>query len=302
MSGVWQRDERVLRWVLTEFEQSLGSYGFQYETNPPEPVPELDGMLSSDLHASLFRLFQYGLIGGRAPAEMRGQVSWERLRPTVSGRIVLGEWPDLDRFVTAEGMRAVLDALAPWAPEEAAPRLREAAAVVGQAGDDVVRETIGSGAASASNEPETWERRDLPVLQLLARPGTIDIDGGFTLSDARLRELGADLTFDEALPAIQALADLDYVDGQGSLEDERTIVYTLLFVTGRGMRALGEWPSFTDLTPKTLGALLDRLADETADQAQAAETRAAGRDIRVLGGGPVEAAVSAASAQQASDA
>src|SRR5439155_26348148 len=180
MGDVWQRDERVLRWILTEYRRFLGGYEFEYETNQPEPVPELDGMLSPDLHASLFRLFQYGLIDGRVPGYPGRKVSWWRLRPTAFGEIALGEWPDLGRLMSAVGIGAVLEALATYAPEQARSRLRHAAAVVRRSGDDVLRATLVGVATwpatqSFSDAETAWERRDLPVLQLLARPGTIDM-------------------------------------------------------------------------------------------------------------------------------
>jgi hypothetical protein len=336
MGNVWQRDERVLRWVFTESWRAGQRYDFEYETSPPQPVPELDGMLSTDLQTSLWRLHQYGLIQGDAPADpncracpadgrenaMVGKVSWSRLGPTASGLIALGEFPDLDRIMSAEGIRAVLDALATWASEEAASRLRTAAGLVGQLDDDVLQATMASVAASprsmslspamqSSNDAETvCEGRDLQVLQVFARPGTIDARGAFTLSDARLRELGVALAFDEMLQAIHALSDLDYVGGHGWVEGVpdvfpqgeptefpfESIEYRHFFVTGRGLRALGEWPSFTDLTPTTLAALLEWLADETVDQAQANETRAAAWDIRVLGPGILDVAVNVATA------
>ena len=336
VGDVWQRDERVLRWVFTEYGRGHGGYDFEYDTNPPQPVPELDGMLSTDLQTSLWRLHQYGLIHADAPADpnclacpadvrqnaMVGKVSWSRLGPTASGVIALGEFPDLGRVMSAEGIRAVLDALATWASEEGASRLRTAARLVEPVDDDVLRATMANVAASprlmslspamqSSNDADTaWERRDLHVLQLFARPGTIDAHGAFTLSDARLGALGTDFTFDETLQAIHALSDLDYVGGHGWVEgvpdvlpqDEPTefpfeaIQYRHFFVTGRGLRALGEWPSFTDLTPTTFAALLEWLADETADQAQAKETRAAAWDIRMLGPGLLDVAVNLATA------
>jgi hypothetical protein len=70
-----------------------------------------------------------------------------------------------------------------------------------------------------------------------------------------------------------------------------SIEYRHFFVTGRGLRALGEWPSFTDLTPTTLAALLERLADDTADQAQADETLAAAWDVRSLASLTLDVAV-----------
>jgi hypothetical protein len=97
MGDLWQRDERVLRWVLTEFERAHGDFDFAYETNPPQPVPELDGMVSTDLQTSLWRLVEHGLIGGDPPAdpncrqcvELRqnaivGKPTWSRLQPRAS--------------------------------------------------------------------------------------------------------------------------------------------------------------------------------------------------------------------------
>jgi hypothetical protein len=159
-----------------------------------------------------------------------------------------------------------------------------------------------SPATQSPTDAETArERRDLQVLQLFARPGTIDAHGAFTLSDARLRELGVDLACDEMLQAIHALGDLGYlggghgwVEGVPDWQEEfpfERIEYRHFFVTGRGLRALGELPSFTDLTPTTLTALLERLADETADHAQADEMRVAAWDVRGFGPGMLDAAV-----------
>jgi len=148
------------------------------------------------------------------------------------------------------------------------------------------------------------------VLQLLARPGPIDAYGAFTLSDTRLRDLGVALTSAEMLHAIKALADLGYLGGgHGWIEGDpevwqaeptefpfESVEYRHFFVSGRGLRALGEWPSFMDLTPATLAALLELLADEAADHAQAEEVRAAAWDIRVLGPGILDVAVGAATA------
>jgi hypothetical protein len=328
MGDVWQRDERVLRWVLTEDRRAGRGYDFECETYPPQPVAELDGMVSTDLQTSLWRLLHYGLILGDPPADpncqmcaairqdaMVDKMSWSRLRTTTSGLIALGELPDLDRIVSAEGIRAVIDALATWASEEAASRLRKAAALVGHLGDDVLQATMDSVAASprsmsrspamqSSNDAETVsERRKLQVLQLFARPGTIDAHGAFTLSDARLRELGVDLAFDEMLQAIHALEELGYLGGghgwvegvpdvwQGEEFPFESVEYRHFFVTGRGLRALGDWPLFPDLTPTTVAALLEWLAGETADQAQADETRAAAWDIRSLAPLTLDAAV-----------
>lgn len=336
MGDLWERDERVLRWVLAEYRRAHGGYAFEYETNPPQPVAELDGLLSTDLQTSLRRLHQFGLVHADAPADPNcracgvdqpqnvivGKVLWSRLRPTASGLIAVGEFPGVDRIMTAKGVRAVLDALSAWAPEEAASRLRKAARLLGKLDDDVVRAGLANVEASptsmslspamrSSNDAETAsERRVLQVLQLFARPGTIDAQGAFTLSDARLRELGVDLTSDEMLQSINSLADLGYVDGHGWVEGvpdalpqgkpaERPfeyVEYRHFFVTGRGLRALGQWPAFTDITPTTVALLLERLADESSDQTQADETWAAARDIRVLGPGVLDVAVDVASA------
>ena len=335
MGDLWQRDERVLRWVTKEYRRTHGRFDFEYETNPPQPVAELDGMFSTELQASLWRLHQFSLIHAEAPADpncracdtdrprnvMVGTMAWSRLGPTASGLIALGEFPNLDRITSAAGIRAMLDALANWAPEEAASRLRKAAGLVAALDDDVLRATLARVAASprsmglspalpSSNDAETGcEGRDLQVLQLLARRGAIDAHGAFTLSQARLRELGVDLAFDEMLQAIHALSDLDYVGGHGWVEGApdvwqgepteapfQSIEYRDFFVTGRGLRAIGEWPSFTDLTPTTIAALLEWLATVSTDQAQADETRAAAWDIRVLGPGILDTAVYAAAA------
>jgi len=111
------------------------------------------------------------------------------------------------------------------------------------------------------------------------------------------------------LQAIHALADIGYLSGgHGWAEGIRdvghgeptdfpfeSIEYRHFFVSGRGLRALGQWPAFTDLTPTTFAALLELIADETADQPQADDTRAAAQDIRFLGPGIIDVAIGAAS-------
>jgi hypothetical protein len=64
--ATWDRvDEPVLRWIRDDWPLKLGErHYYEFETRPPEPIPELDDLPSDELHESLRRLHDAALIDG----------------------------------------------------------------------------------------------------------------------------------------------------------------------------------------------------------------------------------------------
>jgi len=123
----------------------------------------------------------------------------------------------------------------------------------------------------------TWERRDFPVLHALATSQNENVLHGFLDEDHAAETLGLDLSNAEIHQALHTLADADYITG-----DYKAGLFSHLRVTGRGKQALGEWPLFTEVTPATLAALLDRLADEAPTDEEVDNARQAATYIRSL--------------------
>lgn len=147
----WERvDEPVLRWIAT-LPPSLGMKSYHLELREPEPFAELPGLSSRDVHESLLRLRSHRLIDGRESGAMRNS-TWSMLRPTASGLIVLGEWPDLDRVATAASLHRLLRALGEEAPDEERGALVQAAGVVSRTADAVLRGTATDIAGTIGRE------------------------------------------------------------------------------------------------------------------------------------------------------
>lgn len=148
---LWERvDEPVLRWVA-----SLGS-PFEVDvvklpSRDPQPFEPVAGIDTLEAHDSLMRLCSHGLIDGDQSGTV-GYRTWVKLRITARGLIVLGEWPDLDRVVTAAGLHGLLTAISEDAPEGVRSSLRRAAGVVGRTADDVVRGTAVGVARTLGRE------------------------------------------------------------------------------------------------------------------------------------------------------
>jgi hypothetical protein len=143
VATIWERiDSPVLRWVFETWPSSFEHSRYDFTTQPPEPIPELNGMPSDDLDASLQRLRQYGLIDGDDLRAMGGSTTWVNLRVTHLGLIVLGEWPALELIETAAGIRAILREIAREAPDDEKSGIEHAAAFVGQTADGVVKSTL----------------------------------------------------------------------------------------------------------------------------------------------------------------
>src|SRR4051812_32993505 len=107
-------DEPVLRWVgsldSTFLPQPIG-FRLGLRDGIEDPSEEVPSLSSELVDESLRRLLDHGLISGRRK-EAIGFADWARLRITGQGRQVLGDWPDLDRVASVEGMQLLLDALA----------------------------------------------------------------------------------------------------------------------------------------------------------------------------------------------
>ena len=137
-----------------------------------------------------------------------------------------------------------------------------------------------------------WERRDLPVLQVLATSEDENARQGFlNLSADQERPLGLDMTTAEVYEAVLTLRDADYIEGELQHEGGHGALVTHFQVTGRGQQALGEWPLFDELaSPATLALLLERLAEEASSPTEAASLRRAADYARGLTGSTLRAA------------
>jgi hypothetical protein len=137
----------------------------------------------------------------------------------------------------------------------------------------------------------TWERRDLPVLRAVAEKGVVEAGMLSLIRDGRT--LGLDLDDNETHLALLALRDAGYVDAEVTYTGGGA-TFTRFLVTGRGLRALGDWPLFSPLSPATLAALLERVADEAPTDDEATAVRSAARYVAGLAAETVRAALIAA--------
>ncbi len=70
---------------------------------------------------------------------------WSQLRLTAHGLVLLGEWPDLDRVASAQGLTVLLAELAEEAGDtDDKKALRMAAGAVGRLGEGIVSSTVES--------------------------------------------------------------------------------------------------------------------------------------------------------------
>jgi hypothetical protein len=146
-----------------------------------------------------------------------------------------------------------------------------------------------------------WERSALPVLQALAdcqdktvRDGYLGLGHG-----GGARTLGLDVEDGELHDALLALTDVGYIQiddiqyeggGSGSVLGAR--------VTGRGMQALGRWPSLqAAMSPVTLVAVPERLRDYAPDETARARLDVAVESARGVGTKAVQEAVASFAAE-----
>lgn len=116
----------------------------------PETLPQFRGRDNAEVDAALVRLADHMLIAGDR-VETTGYARWGSGRLRAQGRILLGEWPDLDRIASATELQTLVALLAEGA-DDAADRaaLRQTAGAVARIGEGVIEETIASIAIDAA--------------------------------------------------------------------------------------------------------------------------------------------------------
>ncbi len=140
-------DDLVLRWLFAQ--DSNPDWDGRLRDLVLRPTPEPQTAFDDDLDArqvdeALTRLKGYGLLVGERH-ETTHYAYWSQLRLTADGLVVLGEWPDLDRVASAQGMVALLTELAEEATDTEDQRaLRKAAGSIGRLGDAVVNSVLES--------------------------------------------------------------------------------------------------------------------------------------------------------------
>jgi hypothetical protein len=142
-----------------------------------------------------------------------------------------------------------------------------------------------------------WERRDLPLLRVLAAAEDENIRAGFLhIGHSQVGErLGLDLDDYEIHDGLAALRDAGYVEFDIQYSSGPGATFTNLRVTGRGQQALGEWPLFDEVSsPETLALFLERQAREAPTQEESENMRQAARYIRNLGAAALRAAATGA--------
>jgi hypothetical protein len=110
-----------------------------------QPFRDFNGEIDSrQADEALTRLHSYDLIAGVRTGTVI-VVLWSGLRLAPRGLILLGEWPDLDRVASLEGLQAVFAGLANQA-EDAGDRtaLRRTAGAIGRLGEGIVDSAIES--------------------------------------------------------------------------------------------------------------------------------------------------------------
>jgi hypothetical protein len=139
-----------------------------------------------------------------------------------------------------------------------------------------------------------WEERALPVLKALSSPSDPQIrDGILTLGLHRGASVGVDLPDAVIYDTVLQLNDLEYVEfKEARFSHPGTWTFLGFRVTGRGLQVLGEWPRFEVLiSPATLAALIERLADYAAPEESQPMKRAAAVVRRVGAAGLRTAAI-----------
>jgi hypothetical protein len=140
-------DDVVLRWLFAQdSDPSWEGVTDKLVFRPtPEPQAAFGGELDSrQVDEALTRLRDHGLIAGdRSPTTHH--VRWWGLRVTADGLIVLGQWPDLDRVASAQGLVVLLSELASDAQDDVDRKaLRQAAGAVGRLGEGIIDSTVES--------------------------------------------------------------------------------------------------------------------------------------------------------------
>jgi hypothetical protein len=151
---LWQEvDEPVLRWLAGERSSFINGWQLKLTIRPDPPrSEEVPGLDERQVDGALVRLRDHGLVDGKRE-EFGAFAVWSRLRVTGVGQQILGEWPELDRLNSAEGLRLLFDRMADEAenPEERSGLKRLIAFMV-SIGDGVVEKTFNEAAAAGFDE------------------------------------------------------------------------------------------------------------------------------------------------------
>lgn len=141
-----------------------------------------------------------------------------------------------------------------------------------------------------------WEERALPVLAGLNESADPNLSGGILPvgpGKQGAAVLGLELSDDAIHDTILQLGDVGYAEYNDiSYTTGGSATFIGLRVTGRGLQVLGQWPTFEALvSPTTLAAVVDRLAEYAAPEEAPLMKRAAGVIRRVGAAGLRSAAI-----------
>ncbi|HEV8452349.1 MAG TPA: hypothetical protein VGQ45_13025 [Gaiellales bacterium] len=125
-----------------------------------------------------------------------------------------------------------------------------------------------------------WERRDLPLLRAAVDPANGQIQRHYFQvgQGTAAAAFNLHLSEDDVYAGLLALRDAGYVQFDERRSSGAHATVAQFSVTGAGMQMLGEWPRFERIvSPITLAAFLERLAEEapTAEEESAARSAAA---------------------------
>lgn len=143
-----------------------------------------------------------------------------------------------------------------------------------------------------------WERRDLPVLRAVAAIDDENLREWLAVGHGAGERLGVSLPDDEIHDSILVLRDAGYVEVDVKYDTGPGATFLGLRVTGRGQQVLGEWPLFAEIvSPLTMAALLERLAEEAPTEEESANARRAAAYVRSVGAVALRAAATATTSQ-----
>jgi hypothetical protein len=130
-----------------------------------------------------------------------------------------------------------------------------------------------------------WRNQVAPVLQALDRADEHDLhERGLLLGYSGAKEtLNLDLDDPAVHEAMLLLSDLNYVAFNEKPEGSTGTHLQDVEVRGEGKQALGEWPRFELLlTPSTLGALLEMMAEQAESEEERSLFKEAADYVRSL--------------------
>lgn len=136
-----------------------------------------------------------------------------------------------------------------------------------------------------------WESRDLPLLQAADDPANEQIQRHYFQVGQGMAATAfkVDMSEDDIYAGLVALRDAGYVQFRESRSGGAHATVTQFAVTGAGMQMLGEWPRFESIvSPITLAAFLERLAEEAPTAEEESAARSAAGYVRGLAQGVLQ--------------